>query len=160
MQTTTLDEQGLRRADISRGGRTFTTDGFPVVLADVQTWTIPRVHTIYRADDSERGFTTESHFGREYDDLLEALDKANDADDDSAIIGAEMRLFSYLVRANYGLSTEEIGRLIQIDYSGDATPENVKLRRSLLLCAVGRDPNRGPSEPEPASTEATSDGEH
>ena len=138
-----LDEKALRRPTFKEGWR--------VKLADGQEWSLPRPvirwkpvagingqlvdsMVTFRLDGSNR-FSSLVH---EYEELADRADSTN-----VDYVNWEIRMATELLLANYDLTIDQIGELIQFAYGDDAEesdPEGARMRRECMMVARGIGP--------------------
>lgn len=126
-----LNEYSLRRSDFGQGPPTT-----PVVLADGQEWHLPRPTFVFVPDEGEAGARHVSSLGPDYQALIDAHEAAIDTQDFRKVVGAQVRLFAFLVRASYDVTTEQLGELVRVSYEEGS--EGHALLERLRELAYGR----------------------
>jgi hypothetical protein len=131
-----LDEAARRRPD--------GLFDAPVVLADGQTWWLPKPRVVFADDAGESGFRAVLSLGPadDYQGLVDALDAAEALPDDepgraARIVGAEFALARALVLRNYDLGPAERSRVIRFGYDAASDPGAADVRRAVLDVAYG-----------------------
>jgi len=130
-----LDEKALRKPAFSEGHK--------VTLADGQEWTFPkpRVRLKPKIVDGKVEVGGGPSFGREYDDSLDVLFGAVDAEPVERLrIKFEMAV--RLLRANYELADADLGELIVLEPGDPASDERWEQLSNVLL---GNAPKRMPA---------------
>ena len=133
-----LDEASSRRPDFLGGAA--------VVLADGQTWTLPRPRSHFVPDDDASGVRRGWNLGDEYGVLF---DRLLEADDDMAMIAGEFALARFLILRNYALTPAQANGLLRFGYGATADPEAADMRSAVMAVATGRDPSPKPSSDGP-----------
>jgi hypothetical protein len=149
----------LKISEVTRRREDFLGDA-PVTLADGQTWFLPKPRVRFGPGAAARGFRSVLSLTGvdDFQDLVDALDSAarvsqesvaaSDADPGSdrgdgggaAIITAELGIAVAMLRRNYELSDEEVGRLIQFGYDAEDDPEGSAMRETFMDLARGVGP--------------------
>lgn len=122
-----LDELSLRRPDF--------VEGEPVVLADGQAWQLRRPIVRFVPAETESGFavclslnndgTYGSHYRR-----YEAVEPGQ------PVIAESLALARAVLLANYDLTPEQVGELIQFGASDD-DPEGWRIREEVMAVCLG-----------------------
>lgn len=116
-------------------------DGTPVAMADGKDWQLvkPRVRRVFAGND--RGFKTV--FNRADGGVFAALMAAYEAvqENEDALVSeyakVELALGRYLLVANYDLSDDEVGDLLQFSYSEKDDPEGWAIREAVMGVVFG-----------------------
>jgi hypothetical protein len=107
----------------------------PVVLADGQTWYLPKpwleVRPVFRGGKPTSAYRVLT-CGAELDELIEAM---ADADDLDAQVIAIASLAAYMMRWNYGLSDSELDELLAFRCSD---PASLRWMQDVFAIATGR----------------------
>lgn len=114
-----------------------------VELSDSQTWhlPIPRIRFRPARDDAGKITAKQSYsFGPEYLAKVEAYYEAKEDETEAGgerILLATLDLASAVLLANYDLTDDEVGELIQFDFGLPVDEANVAMRSTLLFTALG-----------------------
>jgi hypothetical protein len=107
----------------------------PVVLADGQTWHVPKpwleVRPIFRGGKPVSAYRVLT-CGAELDALIEAM---SDADELDAQVVGVASLAAYMLRWNYDLADAELDQLLAFRCSD---PESLQWMRDVFAIATGR----------------------
>ena len=129
---TTLNEQGLRRAEFSEGRK--------IVLADGQEWTFPKPWIRLfprRGDDGKVAMGGGLTFGSTYNELLDEYAETDD-DDIFGKITVQFRMASLLLVQNYDLTDKHLESLLVLEPDND--DNNEMWRDELLPLLLGYAP--------------------
>jgi hypothetical protein len=110
-----LDEKALRKPGF--------TDGYPVVMADGQTWTLPKPRFRLKPHrvDGKIEILCRATFGPESDPDLDILYGAVEADY-REVIRVKFAMTARLLLSNYDLTDDQLGELIVLEV-GDAASD-------------------------------------
>jgi len=134
--TFAIDEKTRRRPDF--------LDGVPVRLADGQEWVLPKPKA--RFAFSGDGFSVQLSCGpvaTDEDDVFGSLFTTYQSvigrsdTTDMELIAVEMRFSAAILRRNYRLTDEELGRLLVFSYDPEDEPY-YSMRAAILAVATGR----------------------
>lgn len=128
-----LDEKSLRNPEFE--------EGFWLTLADGQRWAIPKpVYRIYPrfADDGSVSLASKYTFGEEIDYFLDLVDDPADAVGD---ITRRMEFMGRLLRHNYSLSNDDLGRLLSMNRKD---PDSNEMWNAIDLVLIGESPEGEP----------------
>lgn len=97
-------------------------DGYPVQLADGQTWFIPRPRICFYPTvvDGKIAIGGGPTFGPEFDGMLDILFGVNDVEPQE-YLRAEFEMTVRLLQANYNLTVEQIAPLITMELGNPAS---------------------------------------
>ncbi len=100
-----LDEKSRRKESFDQ------PNSVPVVLADGQTWHLPKpwldIHPVFRDGKAQSSYPILT-YGPELDAMVKAM---GECDDDSALLICAASLGAYLLSQNYHLSDNELDQL-------------------------------------------------
>jgi hypothetical protein len=131
------DETELRRPEFE--------DGTPVVLADGREWTLAKPRVRWVPDGSDRGCKVVlsrpdggafSRLTAEYDALWATGEPVAYHD----LARVELGLGRALLLANYDLTDEQVGGLLQFSYDREGDPEGARIREEVTDVAFGVGP--------------------
>lgn len=115
--------------------------GLTMTLADGQEWLVRRPRTLFVPDDNEDGIRAGWDLGPEYDALYDRLIAADNRFDE---IRAVMAMARFLLCLNYDLGTEDLKRLLRLDFrraaEGEAETDSARLTREIEEVVVGEVP--------------------
>ncbi len=124
-----IDEKQHRRPSFDEA------NSAPVILADGQTWYVPKpwleVRPVFRGGKPTAAYRVLT-CGAELDGLIEAMADADDLD--AQVIGVAS-LAAYLLRWNYELSDSELDQLLAFRCSD---PSSLQWMRDVFSVATGR----------------------
>jgi hypothetical protein len=130
--------------------------GAPVTLADGQVWELRRPVIRFIPDDNHAsGFQVRLSLGADnrFGELIAQRDAAFGGEgtaEITAIVGIELALARLMLLANYDLTAEQVGTLLQFGYDEEADPEGAALRDAVLDVAFGRGPKPPPGGTAPS----------
>jgi hypothetical protein len=124
-----LDERSLRRPDFVAGPE--------VVLLDGQAWTFPEARVRNVAAPPPDRFRRWSSLGDDHAGRLKALD---DAATGSEVIGSSLDLAAWMLMRNYRLTYEQLGELVQFDFSSGASEDDQRFMVAVMEACSGRGP--------------------
>lgn len=126
-----LDEQSLRRPDF--------VEGSPVVLADQQTWHFRRPTVRHVPADTPIGFDVRVRF--DDDGTFSRLwREMREAEEGPRAIATMLAAGRYLLLANYDLTADQVGDLIQFAFGEEDDPEGERIRDEVMAVVWGRGP--------------------
>ena len=134
--------------------------GVPVVMADGQTYLIPKPRVRFTDADGDKGYRAVLSLagGDGYQSLRDAREAALElvaAEDDAInageepeprpapgnpLIRAEVAVFKALLLRNYDLTPAEVGEALQISYDPDEDPDGYRIRSELADISEGNGP--------------------
>jgi hypothetical protein len=124
-----IDEQAKRKPNFDE------RNAAPVVLADGQTWHVPKpwleIRPVFRGGKAAAAYRVLT-CGPELDDLVEALSESNELDGQVVAVAS---LAAYLLRWHYELTDDELDQLLAFRCSDD---RSLQWLRDVVAIATGR----------------------
>jgi hypothetical protein len=124
-----IDEKAKRKDNFD------LADSAPVVLADGQTWHVPKpwleVRPVFRGGKPISAYRVLT-YGAELDDLVEALADLDELDDQVIAVAS---LAAYMLRWHYDLADAELDQLLAFRCSD---PASLDWMREVFAIATGR----------------------